>query len=452
MNWKSWRKTTCWPSSNRSEMEQKAGPRLKLNTWLLPILAGVLLVLQIVSPYRGWVVFLVGLGGMWLASYVWAQILARGLQFTRVMRFGWAQVGDQLEERFKLTNAGAVPALWVEVVDHSTVPGYLAGWTTEVEAKRVRRWSRSATCTRRGLFTLGPTTLLTGDPFGVYTVSLHYPASMPFLILPPVLSLPTIRVSPGGLSGEGRPRPNAPERTISASSVREYNPGDSRRWIHWRTTARKESLYVRLFDGTPAGDWWIVLDMDQSAQVGEGDDSTEEHGVVLAASLADRGLQMRRAVGLVMHGQDLVWLPPKGGDTQRWEILRDLALAAPGSRPLSKLLMRMRPKISQHASLIVITPATDNVWIEALVPLMKRGAVPTVLLLDPASFGGEGDASETADLLARLGVTHYIITPDVLNRSEARPAWPQTWGWEILDSGHVAPVSQPQDVAWRVLA
>jgi uncharacterized protein (DUF58 family) len=420
--------------------------------WLLPVLVGVLLILQLVSPYRGWVVFLMGLGGVWLTGYVWARLVARGLLFTREMRFGWAQVGDRLEERFTLTNGGAIPALWVEVVDHSTVPGYLAGWTTEVEGRRLRRWSRWATCTRRGLFTLGPTTLLTGDPFGVYMVSLHDPASTPFLVLPPVLSLPTIRVSPGGLSGEGRPRPNAPERTISAASVREYSPGDSQRWIHWRTTARQGSLYVRLFDGTPVGDWWIVLDMDRRVQAGEGDDSTEEHGVVLAASLADRGLRLRRAVGLVMYGEDTVWLPPEEGDSRRWEILRDLALVSPGSCPLSDLLVRMRPAIGQHASLVVITPAVDDAWVEALVPLIKRGVVPTVLLLDPGSFGGSGDASETAGLLANLEVAHYLITPGLLNGSEARPAWQEPWGWEILGSGRVVPVVRPRDAVWRALA
>jgi uncharacterized protein (DUF58 family) len=433
-------------------MEQKPTLRLKLNSWLLPALVVVLLVLQLTSPYRGWVVFLVGLGGLWLMSYVWVRLLARGLRFSRVMRFGWAQVGDRLEEHFELTNRGAVPALWVEVVDHSTVPGYPAGWTTEVEARRLRRWSRWAISSRRGLFTLGPTTLLTGDPFGVYTVSLHYPASMPFLILPPVLSLPSIRVSPGGLSGEGSPRPDAPERTISAASVREYVPGDSRRWIHWRTTARKGSLHVRLFDGMPAGNWWIVLDMDRRVQVGEGDDSTEEHGVVMAASLANLGLQLRKSVGLVMHGQDLVWLPPEGGDTWLWRILRDLALVSPGPRSLSDLLEQMKSEIGRLASLIIITPAVDRAWVEALLPLMKRGVVPTVLLLDPIAFGGSSDANETVELLANLGVTRYIITPDLLNSSEARPAWQETWGWEVLDSGRVVPAGQSRDAAWRVLA
>jgi uncharacterized protein (DUF58 family) len=433
-------------------MEQKPEFRLKLNTWLLPMLVGVLLVLQITSPYRGWVVFLVGLGGMWLISYVWVRLLARGLRFSRAMRFGWVQVGDRLEERFELANEVAIPALWVEVVDHSTVPGYPVGWTTQVEAHRLRRWSRWATSSRRGLFTLGPTTLLTGDPFGVYTASLHYPTSMPFLVLPPVFSLPSIRVAPGGLSGEGSPRPNAPERTISAATVREYIPGDSQRWIHWRTTARKDSLYVRLFDGTPAGDWWIVLDMDRRVQAGEGGDSTEEHGVVLAASLANLGLQLCKSVGLVMHGQDLVWLPPESGDTRLWRILRDLALVSPGPCPLSDLLMQMKPVIGQHASLVVITPAVDRGWVEAMLPLMRRGVVPTVLLLDPTAFGGDGDASEALELLTNLETTHYIIAPDLLNSSEAQPSWQETWGWEVLDSGRVVPTGQPRDAAWRVLA
>ena len=95
---------------------------------------------------------------------------------------------------------------------------------------------------------------------------------------------------------------DALDRVVSASSVRPYVPGDSRRWVHWKLSAHHQELYVRLFDGTPAGDWWILLDMDARVQVGMGENSTDELGVILAASLADRGLRARRAVGLVAHG------------------------------------------------------------------------------------------------------------------------------------------------------
>ena len=70
---------------------------MRLNTRLLPALVGLLLVLHLAVPYRGWLVLLVGLGGAWLVSYVWARSLARGLGLVREMRFGWAQVGDRLE-------------------------------------------------------------------------------------------------------------------------------------------------------------------------------------------------------------------------------------------------------------------------------------------------------------------------------------------------------------------
>ena len=40
---------------------------------------------------------LVGLGGLWLVGFFWAQVLAQSLSLTREIRFGWAHVGDRLE-------------------------------------------------------------------------------------------------------------------------------------------------------------------------------------------------------------------------------------------------------------------------------------------------------------------------------------------------------------------
>lgn len=433
-------------------MRETSEPRLQLRMWRLPALVGLLLVLQLVVPYRGWQILLVGLGGAWLLSYLWARSLARRLRLTREMRFGWAQVGDQMVERFRLFNDGWAPALWVELVDHSTLPDYHAGRGVSVDSRHSIRWHSEAACTRRGLFTLGPTSLLTGDPFGLYTVTLHYPASLPLMVLPPIVPLPTIEVSPGGRAGEGRPRANAPERTISAASVREYAPGDSLRWIHWRTTARHDSLFVRLFDGAPAGDWWILLDMEKYVQVGKGPDATEEHAVILAASLADRGLRSRQAVGLAAHGEQLVWLPPRGGKAQRWKILRALALVSLGRRPLGELLARMRSTLGRRTSLIIITPTMDTAWIEALVHLLRLGAIPTVLLLDPVSFGGTGNLNLTQTLLTDLGVAHYVIARDLLDRPEARPGQQWRWGRPVSRTGRAVPVRRPIDTAWKALS
>ena len=220
-------------------MIQPGKPRQRIRTWRLPVIVGLLLIVHLLLPYRGWQILLVGLGGAWLIGYVWARALARKLRLTREMRFGWVQVGDHMLERFSLSNGSRFPAPWVEVVDHSTLPDYQASRGVAVEARQSSRWHVEAACTRRGLYTLGPTTLRTGDPFGLYTVSLEYPTSLPLLVLPPVVPLPAIEVTPGGRAGDGRPRANAVHRTVSAASVREYAPGDSPRWIHWRTSARR---------------------------------------------------------------------------------------------------------------------------------------------------------------------------------------------------------------------
>jgi uncharacterized protein (DUF58 family) len=412
---------------------------------------GLLLALQLIIPFRGWLILLVGLGGGWAVSYLWAQSLAYGLRLVREVRFGWAQVGDRLEERFTLVNRGWAPALWVEVLDHSTLPNYEGSRVTGVGGNSENRWQKQHFCQRRGLFTLGPTSLRTGDPFGLYTVTLHYPHFATLTVTPPVVPLPTIEVAPGGRAGEGRPRSNPVERTVSAASVREYLPGDSLNWIHWRTSARRNSLFIRLFDSTPAGDWWIFLDLERQIQVIQEEASTEEHAVILAASLADRGLRQGRAVGLVAHAEQLAWLPPQAGVGQRQEILRTLALLNPGALSLAELLARTRPALDQLASLIIITPAVAGDWIEALIPILRRGAVATVLLLDPLSFGGTGDAGGALALLTNLGVTHYLITRDLLDRPEAHPGRQGTWEWRIM-AGRAIPMRRPDEAPWRVFS
>jgi uncharacterized protein (DUF58 family) len=392
---------------------------------------------------------LVGLGGAWLASYLWARSLARGLELTREMRYGWAQVGDHLQERFTLTNGGRVPAPWVAVIDGSNLPGYQASRVLGVGERAQVHWFEQGICSRRGLYTLGPTTLQAGDPFGFYGIHIGYPTSVTMMIMPPIVYLPAIDVAPGGRSGEGHRNTRALEHAVSAASVREYKPGDSMRWIHWPTLARRDEPYVRTFDSTPSSDWWIILDLDQEVQAGEGQRATAEQGVILAASLADRGLQMGRAVGFLAHGEELVWLPPRLGADQRWAILRALALLDPGPCSLAQLLAHTGPALGQRGSLVIISPAVQGRWLPSLVPLMRRGLVATVLLLDLAAFGGEGSPRKTVASLEAMEISHYLITPDLLDRPEARPG--QIGKWRRTPQGQWEPKFHPRELVWRTL-
>jgi len=432
-------------------MSEDKPPRMRLNLRVVPFLCILFAVLYLIDAYRGWSVLLIVMGGMWLISRFWAKQLLQGLSLRREMRFGWAQVGDRLEERFTLYNESRMPALWVEVIDETNLPGYHANQVRSIGALSQTRWHTEGVCMHRGLYVLGPTTIKASDPFGIYTVTIHDPSSATLMVMPPVVPLPPIEVAPGGRAGEGSPRVNAPERTVSTASVREYLAGDSLRWIHWPTSARRNDLFVRVFEGAPAGDWWIILDLDKNVQIGAEQDSTQEHGIILTASLADLGMRTGHSVGLLTHGDELIWLPPRMSDDHNWQILRSLAMIELGERPLAELLELARPMLGQNTSLIVITPSVDGPWVEALLGFRRQGVVPTVMIFDPETFGGSGNLPALKDYLAGLGINHEVISKQLLERQETRPGQSGHWEWRVTPLGRAMPGIEPQDLSWREL-
>jgi uncharacterized protein (DUF58 family) len=392
-----------------------SGPirEIKLKNKFFPIIVGLILIQQIIYPHKSWAILLVGFGGALIISYLWANSLKKGLNFSREMRYGWAKVGDQLRENFRLSNDSRFPALWVTILDYSNFPGYQVNTARYVESKSVKRWIKGSVCYSRGYYNFGPTELETGDPFGIFTAHVNYPDMRSMLVTPPVIPLPAIEIATGDRVGEGSARAYAPEQTVTAASVREYIPGDNLHAIHWLTSARRDDLYVRIFDQTPSSDWWIFLDMDNEVQVGEGQSATEEYAIILAASIANRGLQSGRAVGLIAQGDEHIWLPPKHGSGQRWEILRSLATIKRGEEPLAAVLANTQRALGRSTSAIIITPSVDTEWVKALVVLMQRDISTTVLLLDPLSFGGEGKLEPILSKLTSWGTNFYQITPDV---------------------------------------
>jgi uncharacterized protein (DUF58 family) len=424
---------------------------VRLNSVLLPLLVFGMLVLQLLNPSKIWQSLIVTFGGLWLIAGLWAWSLKKNLQLTREVRFNWAQVGDALEEQFTLINNGVLPATWVEVIDHSNLPGYSAARAIGIENNSTNTWHTNGICMRRGLYELGGTTLRSGDPFGIYTVEIFLPEKSTLLVMPPVVPLPAVEIMPGGSMGDGHPRPNIVDQTVNASTVREYVHGDSQKLIHWPTTARRGKLYSRLLDGSPASDWWIVLDVDSKVQVGEGWENTIELGIILAASLVDRGLRARHSVGLLANGTQTVWLKPQSSESHRLEIFRALAALEPGQLPLSELLERANPKLGNRMSLIVITPSIKADWLPSLTHLLWKGISPTVMLMDPASFNAPRNADSLAGALAEMGIPRFILNRSLLQQPEARPGWKGQREWSITPSGRAIPIRPPGDLTWRKL-
>jgi len=418
-------------------------PTIRLNAKVFPIIALIALVMQFVDPSRVWVILLIGVGGSWLVCWWWARGLARSLRFERERRFGWAQVGDKLEERFTLNNEFILPATWVTLQDHSTLPDHKASVATGVDGSSVSQWRILTQCTRRGVYTLGGATLETGDPFGIYTVTFEDTKSSTLAVMPPVVPLPRFNILSSGWSGDGKNNPRSLEETINASHTREMTPNDPMRLIHWKTTARRGKYFVRQSDGTPAGDWWILLDLHKDSQIGTGWDSTEEHSVILTSSLATQGLRDEHPVGLAINGNEPAWHVPQRNEYQGQSILKSLAVASPSELNLKDYLERTGQAFGSHCSLLIVTANADIEWTQSLLPLMWRGVLPTVFLFDQNTFGGTADTKAFSNTLQSLGVPCHIIPMELLDKPQARPGHAGEWEWRISGTGKAVPVHAP---------
>jgi len=332
--------------------------RVKLRSPIGPIAVGVLLFLQIFSPARAILFLLLIISGVLGISYYWARELGRGIQLHRFRRYGWAQVGDIIEERFILRNAGIMPAIWVDIRDHSNLPGYTASRATGVGARGTTRWTTEGSCSQRGIYTLGPMELHTSDPFGLFDVTLEHQYSESFVVYPPLASIPRLFEPRGVSRGSARTNIRTLDLTTNAGGVRQYVPGDALNRVHWGTTARRstpndEKFFVKEFDLEPSGDLWIIVDMDTNAQAGQGLESTEEYAVILAASLANEMLLANHAVGLFTHTDGPLVVPPKKGTSRASQerppaTLGDPARAGRAPRRIGRLVGRGALPVRAH--------------------------------------------------------------------------------------------------------
>ena len=423
---------------------------LRLNAKILPVISAIALVMQFIDPSKVWITLLIGIGGTWLVCWWWVNELGKALIFKREVRYGWAQVGDRLEERFTLSNEFIWPATWVTVQDHSTLPDHHASIATGVDGSSHLQWKINTQCTRRGVYTLGGSTLETGDPLGIYTLTLEDPQSSTLAVMPPVVSLPKFRILSSGWAGEGKTNPRSLEETINASHTREMTPNDPMRWIHWKSTAKQNKFFVRQFEGTPAGDWWILLDLQKESQLGIGWDSTEEHSVILASSLASQGLDEEHPVGLAINGSEPTWIVPRRNEHQQKALLKALATASTSELNLKDYLQRVGQTLGSRNSLLIVTANADADWTQALLPLMWRGVMPTVFVLEPVSYGGTARTKPIEDALQLINVPCHIIPKEILDQRQIKPGHEGEWEWRISATGKAFAIQTP-NTDWRKL-
>jgi uncharacterized protein (DUF58 family) len=322
-------------------------------------------------------------------SWLWTRLGASGLSIRRDAPRGAYEVGEDFVETLEIRNRAFIGLPWVELVDAARIPGYNAGRAVSVGPRRNRRWRSQGRFISRGRYRVGPTRLITGDPFGFFQRSMVVEPESSVTVYPRLVDVSKFLPGASHTVGETIALGRFIDAPPDAFGIREYDPSDGFNRIHWPSTARLGRPMTKNFEKYEGSDLIVVLDLGDRVHTGTAPASTLEYAVSLAASVAVAGLSRSQSVGLVCNDARRTSIAPVSGGVQLRRILDFLAGAeADGSTTLATLLQGLAASRGQQ-SLVVITPNASGDWVDGISRLGLGGSRrSTVLHLQPETFEG----------------------------------------------------------------
>lgn len=192
-----------------------------------------------------------------------------------------------------------------EPIVATTMVGHLSPRSTRTASYRGR-------LVRRGRYRFGPLRMSTRFPFGLLRFAVRVDQPQEMLVLPRFgrLSNQWRRLAASIDSGSAHAQRRLNRAEGDFHGLREWRPDDNRRWVHWRTSARRQTLVVRQFEEPRRQDMAIVLDLWQPPKPTATDREYVELAVSFAATLIDEA---------VRSGRGHLWLNVSSPEPRRFQ-------------------------------------------------------------------------------------------------------------------------------------
>lgn len=350
-------------------------------------------------------------------SFLWALLNIRNLNLRTGKPPEHLQVGNSFQREVVLENTGKFPRLWLKLLDNTDLPGKRDSTMVTIPGKSSQTWRTELTCRRRGRYHLGPTTITSTDPFGIFQKERILGQKQDVTVYPATIDLPLFRFTSFSDFGYGSGYQSISRISPNASSVREYASGDSLHHIHWRSTARTGALMVKMFDADRSHNAsktaWVLLDMNQASHAGQDEENSEEYAVTIAASVVNKYLQGGMRVGLIATDDKRTFIPVERGEEQLWTVMESLALMKTGPQAtLSEVVAENLDSFRDNPLVIAVATSVSETLLEAIHQMRNRVDSVVVVLLDITSFGGKQAFENVSRSLTWLGARVYTIRKD----------------------------------------
>ncbi len=233
---------------------------------------------------------------------------------------------------------------------------------------------------KRGVYRLGPARLEAGDFFGLFQVEQEQTTQDSLTVFPLPVDFDSLRLPVADPFGERKARRRLYEDPTLMMGVREYQPDDDFRRVHWPSTARAGQLMVKVYQPISARVLVVCLNVLTLPHYWEGTDpALLEYLVSVSAAVVQKGLEEGYRVGLISntclsHADQPFRVPAGSSPGQLVQLLSALAGATPFiTSPFDRFLLNEAPQLPYGATLMVITGLMDEGIAAGLLRLRRSG-------------------------------------------------------------------------------
>jgi len=329
----------------------------------------------------------------------------RGVEYRRDFSQRRTFPGEETVMTIQVANRKRLPLSWLAAVDHwADELAFLAPASQPLPSRRAdlitllfslrgheqagRRYR--IVPQRRGIYPFGPVALSAGDPFGVFTNQARIKRRDWLVVYPRVVPLEELELPYQAPFGDVSAPQSIFQDPVRTVGVRDYRPSDSFRHVHWKASARRQNLQVRVFEPTTAYTLILVLNVATFARHWEGTrPEILERLVSATASIASYAADRRWMVGLTANGakpnaDQPIRVPPGRGPDQLSSVLEALSgVTSYTTSSFERFLLRESSRMAWGATLVVVTAVvTDEIRI-SLNRLRGAGRRLVLIALTP---------------------------------------------------------------------
>lgn len=275
---------------------------------------------------------------------------------------------------------------------------------------------------RRGVFSIGPLSVIAPDPLGLVRLRRSFRGVDTVLVTPRVVPL-----SAGSPHAEHLGRGDATLAALAARGdddvvPREYRTGDDLRRVHWRASARTGQMMVRREEQPWTRQAVIIVDDRRAAHAGHGPHSSFENALSATASIGVHLLQSGFDISVV--GLDGHPLTPRLSGWDAQSLLLDSLAIIDMREDISP--MRGTTQVWNADFVVAIVAATDDMETLLVTQHPRRSAdLGIALVIDPAEWSGAEPVGFNVLHAARTGRWQAAALPrfDATNSEVLSHAW-----------------------------